>query len=72
VPDGLTAEELCSVSYLRPVDGCPTYSEYFKSGDKVPTALCSIHQGSLKQRATRAIEGLLRGIGGKIAGIFKR
>jgi penicillin-binding protein 1A len=72
VPAGISTEELCSVSYLRPVDGCPTYSEYFKSGDKVPSALCPIHRGSLKQRATRAIEGFFRGIGSKIAGIFKR
>jgi 1A family penicillin-binding protein len=72
VPSGISTEELCSISYLRPVDGCPTYSEYFKSGDKVPSALCPIHRGSLKQRATRAIEGFFRGIGGKIAGIFKR
>jgi 1A family penicillin-binding protein len=72
VPDGVTTEELCSVSYLRPVDGCPTYTEYFKDGDKVPSALCSIHRGTLKQRATRAIEGFFRGLGSKIAGIFKR
>ena len=30
------------------------------------------HQGSLKQRASRAIEGFFRGLGGKIAGIFRR
>jgi 1A family penicillin-binding protein len=72
VPSGISTEELCSVSYLRPVDGCPTYSEYFKSGDKVPSGLCPIHRGSLKQRATRAIEGFFRGIGSKIAGIFRR
>ena len=72
VPSGISTEELCSVSYLRPVDGCPTYSEYFKSGDKVPSSLCPIHRGSLKQRASRAIEGFFRGIGSKIAGIFKR
>jgi penicillin-binding protein 1A len=72
VPAGISTEELCSISYLRPVDGCPTYSEYFKSGDKVPSALCPIHRGNLKQRASRAIEGFFRGLGSKIAGIFKR
>ena len=38
VPPGIRVEELCSVSYLRPVDGCPTYTEYFKEGDEVPSA----------------------------------
>ena len=72
VPPGVHGEELCSVSYLAPVDGCPIYTEFFKEGDTVPTALCPIHRGSLKQRASRAIEGLFRGLGGKIAGIFRR
>jgi membrane peptidoglycan carboxypeptidase len=72
VPPGIHAEELCSVSYLAPVDGCPIYTEFFKEGDTVPSALCPVHQGSLKQRASRAIEGFLRGLGGKIAGIFRR
>jgi 1A family penicillin-binding protein len=71
-PAGITTEELCSVSYLRPVDGCPTYSEYFKDGDKVPSQLCPVHQGTLKERASRAIGGFFRGLGGKIAGIFRR
>ena len=71
-PDGITTEELCSVSYLRPVEGCPTYTEYFKNGDKAPSALCPIHRGTLKQRAARVIEGFFRGLGSKIAGIFKR
>ena len=44
VPDGLQAEELCSVSYLKPVDGCPTYTEYFKDGDTMPSELCPIHR----------------------------
>ena len=72
IPSGLKAEELCSVSYLKPVDGCPTYTEYFKQGDSVPSERCGIHQGSLKQRAARAIEGLFRSIGRGIAGIFSR
>jgi 1A family penicillin-binding protein len=72
VPDGLTGEELCSVSYLRPVEGCPTYVEYFKDGDPKPTALCPVHRGTLKQRTVRAIEGFFRGLGGRIVGIFRR
>jgi 1A family penicillin-binding protein len=72
VPPGLRGEELCRISYLRPVEGCPTYTEYLKEGDKAPSALCPLHRGTLKQRATRALEGFFRGLGGKIAGIFKR
>jgi 1A family penicillin-binding protein len=72
VPPGIHSEELCSVSYLAPVEGCPVYTEFFKDGDTVPSALCPIHRGSLEQRATRAIKGFLRGLGGKIAGIFRR
>jgi 1A family penicillin-binding protein len=72
IPAGVHAEELCRLSYLRPVEGCPTYTEYFKEGDGVPSQLCPIHRGTLKQRATRAVEGFFRGLGGKIAGIFKR
>jgi hypothetical protein len=71
VPAGLEPEELCSVSYLHPVDECPTYVEYFKDGDHIPSGLCPIHRGSLKQRAARAVQGLLRSLGSRIAGIFK-
>jgi membrane carboxypeptidase/penicillin-binding protein len=72
VPAGLHTEELCSVSYLRPVEGCPTYSEYFKEGDTVPSARCPIHQGTLKERASRAITGFLKSLGSKLSGIFRR
>jgi membrane carboxypeptidase/penicillin-binding protein len=72
VPNGIRTEELCSVSYLRPVEECPTYTEYFKSGDTIPTQLCPLHRGTLRQRATRVIEGFFRNLGGKIAGIFHR
>jgi penicillin-binding protein 1A len=71
VPSGLTEEPLCRVSYLRPVEGCPTYSEYFKDGDDIPGRLCTIHQGTVKQRVTRAIEGFFSGLGKRIKGIFK-
>ena len=71
-PPGLRGEELCSVSYLQPVEGCPTYTEFLKEGDSVPSALCPIHRGTLKQRATRVIEGFFRGLGSKIAGVFRR
>jgi penicillin-binding protein 1A len=72
VPPGLEPVELCSVSYLKPVQECPTYLEYFKEGDTIPSALCPIHRGTLKQRAARAVQGMLRSIGSRIAGIFRR
>jgi penicillin-binding protein 1A len=72
VPDNLRTEELCSVSYLRPVEGCPVYREYFKSGDSIPSQSCPVHRGTLKQRTVRAVEGLMRSLGDKIAGIFKK
>jgi membrane carboxypeptidase/penicillin-binding protein len=72
MPDGITSEVLCSVSHMRPVDGCPVYTEYFKEGDQIPSQLCPIHRGSFKQSAERAVAGLLRGIGTRIANIFRR
>jgi 1A family penicillin-binding protein len=72
VPAGITGEELCSISYRLPVEECPTYIEYFKNGDRVPSTLCPIHRGTLKQRATRAIEGFFRGVGRRIAEMLRR
>jgi len=66
VPAGLKQEELCRVSYLRPVEDCPTYVEYFKQGDEIPTSMCPIHRGTFKQRAQRAIEGFFSGLGKRI------
>jgi 1A family penicillin-binding protein len=71
VPPGLDAREMCRVSYLKPVEGCPTYTEYFKEGDDIPTKLCPIHEGSFKQEAQRAVQGVLSGLGKAIRGIFK-
>ena len=70
-PSGLRDEPLCRVSYLRPVEGCPTYTEYFKEGDDVPGRLCPLHHGSMKQRVRRAIEGVFSGLGKRIKGIFR-
>ena len=70
-PAGLTEEQLCRVSYLRPVDGCPLYTEYFKEGDEIPSKLCPIHQGTLRQRARRAVQEMLSELGRAIRGIFK-
>ncbi|HXW08351.1 MAG TPA: PBP1A family penicillin-binding protein [Vicinamibacterales bacterium] len=69
--DGLKDEILCRVSYERPVEGCPTYIEYFKPDDRTPGRLCPIHEGSVKQRVRRAVEGLLSGLGRRIRGIFR-
>jgi len=70
-PDNLRREQICMLSYHRALEGCPSYTEYFKDGDSVPTQLCEIHKGSLQQRAERAIQGLFGAIGRSIRGIFK-
>ncbi len=70
-PSGLREEILCRVSYMRPVEGCPVYNEYFKEGDTIPGRLCSVHEGSVKQRVRRAIEGLFSGLGRKIKEILR-
>jgi membrane carboxypeptidase/penicillin-binding protein len=71
-PPGLQAVELCSVSYVKPSAACPTYTEYFKDGDAVPSERCPIHEGTLEQRAAQAIGGLFRSLGSRIAGLFRR
>jgi hypothetical protein len=71
VPSGLREVELCRVSYLRPVDGCPTYVEFFKEGDDIPHRLCPIHQGTFKQEARRALDGIFSRVGKKILDIFR-
>jgi 1A family penicillin-binding protein len=70
-PANLRGVEICLISYGRPVDGCPTYTEYFKDGDAVPSHLCPIHPGSFKQEAERAVRDVLREIGRGIRGIFR-
>ena len=71
VPDGLKEEELCRVSYLRPVEGCDVYVEYFKTDDKVPGRLCPLHEGTIKQRVRRAVEGFLGMLGRRIKEIVR-
>jgi 1A family penicillin-binding protein len=70
-PPGLQAVQLCQVSYHRPVEGCPTYTEYLKHGDEVPGGLCQVHRGSFGQRVQRATEGALGRVWGRIKGIFR-
>jgi 1A family penicillin-binding protein len=71
VPGGLERHDLCRVSYLQPLDGCPKYTEYFKDGDEVPSKLCPIHQGSFRQEAHRVVQNVFSSIGRKIRDIFK-
>jgi len=69
-PGDMRTEDLCHLSYLRPVEGCPIYTEYFKDGDDVPSRLCTIHQGNMKQRVQRAVQGVFGAIGRGLKGIF--
>ncbi|MCA1559318.1 MAG: PBP1A family penicillin-binding protein [Acidobacteria bacterium] len=71
IPPGLKDEALCSVSYLRPVGGCPTYTEYFKETDPVPGRLCPLHEGTVKQKVRRAVEDFFSGLGRKLKGILR-
>jgi hypothetical protein len=56
---------------MRPLEDCPTYVEYFKDGDDVPSRLCTLHRGSLKQRAQRAIEGFLAGLARRLRDLVR-
>ncbi len=69
-PPTLEDVSLCRISYLRPVDGCPVYTEYFKEGDAIPKQMCPVHRGNLKQQARRVLDDLLRGIGRRIRDLF--
>ncbi len=71
-PGDLHTEELCHVSYLRPVAGCPTYVEYFKDGDTIPSRLCTVHQGNMKQRTERALQSFFGALGRGLKGIFSK
>ena len=41
VPFDVRPVELCAETFLRPVEACPTYVEYFKDGDAVPGKRCA-------------------------------
>ena len=73
IPDSLHGEELCSVSYLRPVAGLPCIPSTSSPATSYPSRLCPIHRGTLApDGATRVVEGLLRSLGSRIAGLFHR
>ena len=67
-PEGMRAVQLCHVSYLRPVEQCPVYTEYFKEGDDVPSGHCQLHGGTFRQNAERVIERVVGGLLGKLWG----
>lgn len=69
-PDDMRPETMCMISYHRALDGCPSYTEYFKDGDAIPTQLCELHSGTLQQRAERALQGLFGAVGRSIRRIF--
>jgi membrane carboxypeptidase/penicillin-binding protein len=69
-PTTLEDISLCRISYLRPVDGCPVYTEYFKENDAIPKQMCPVHRGNLKQQARRVLDDLLRGIGRRVRDLF--
>jgi 1A family penicillin-binding protein len=71
LPPGLEKRELCEVSYQRPVEDCPTYTEYFKDGDRQPGRLCTVHRGSFGQHIRRALEGLVSAVGRGVRDIFR-
>jgi 1A family penicillin-binding protein len=60
MPAGLQEELLCSVSYERATNYCPTYREYFKEDDRTPGGLCDIHRGPDRMARVRTtVEGWL-------------
>jgi 1A family penicillin-binding protein len=68
-PPSVTRVALCRVSHLLPTELCPTYSEYFKTGDAVPTATCPIHRAPART-AAQVIGGIFSRIGRTIGSIF--
>ena len=60
-PAGLKEATLCRISYQRPVEGCPTYTEYLKPDDKVPGGLCTIHRGTHQAAGPTRDRGLVLG-----------
>ena len=70
-PGGLEEESLCAITYRKPVDGCPLYTEFLKDGDEAPGRLCTLHPGSIRQRVTRTVEGWMAEMGRRVRGIFR-
>jgi hypothetical protein len=45
--------------------------EHFKDGDDIPSRLCTVHTGNLKQQVQKAVQGLFGALGRGIRGIFR-
>jgi penicillin-binding protein 1A len=70
-PAGLQDEPLCALTYLKPVEGCPLYTEYFKEGDEIPDRLCPLHRGTVRQRLARTVQGWAAELGRTVRDIFR-
>jgi 1A family penicillin-binding protein len=70
-PGGLEEESLCAITYRKPVDGCPLYTEFLKEGDEAPGRLCTLHPGSIRQRVARTVEGWMAEMGRRVRGVFR-
>lgn len=70
-PEGLEDVPLCKVTYRRPVQGCPIYTEYLKAGDARPSGLCPVHKGTLVERAKRTAEGWAEGLKRRVLDVFR-
>jgi 1A family penicillin-binding protein len=68
-PSTVERMSLCRVTHLVPTELCPTYSEYFKAGDAVPTETCNVHRPPART-AAEVIGGVFRGLGRAIGSIF--
>ncbi len=66
VPFDVHPVELCSETFLRPLEACPTYVEYFKDGDAIPKKQCPLHRGNLKQEVQRRLLEWLSALGRKL------
>jgi 1A family penicillin-binding protein len=69
VPSTVNAVPLCRVTHLQPTEQCPTYAEYFKAGDTIPSQACDVHRSPMRS-AGQAIGGFLGGLGRKLRGLF--
>jgi membrane carboxypeptidase/penicillin-binding protein len=66
-PSSLETARLCRVTHLLARAECPTYTEYFKRDDAIPTDECNLHVGPTRT-ASQVIGGIFRKIFGGIFG----
>jgi penicillin-binding protein 1A len=67
VPSSVDAVRLCRVTHLLARNQCPSYTEYFKSGDSIPSDSCNQHMGPV-DRAAQAVGGFFKRIFGGLFG----